>query len=140
MNEAENAIEGMVRVMGMFDQINRQINPMAMHELERFFPEGFQRFKNILLAQDVEAIKRNLVRGIEEGLYRAEINPDFMARFRLELSLMMFQPNLLVTDRTAMHMVGHEIAEHFLYGIMTNKGEKLYIKYKEKYLKQVSNL
>jgi len=140
MEESENAIEGMVRTMSMFDQINRQINPMAMLELERYYPEGYERFKACLLEQDVEAIKKNLLQGIEEGLYRQEINPDFMAKFRMELSLMMFHPNLLVTNRDDMHLVAHEISEHFLYGIMTSKGEKLYQKYKEKYLKQVTKI
>jgi TetR/AcrR family transcriptional regulator, cholesterol catabolism regulator len=140
MNEASNAVEGMVRTMGMFDQINRQINPMAMLELERYYPEGFQRFKASLLEQDVEAIKGNILQGIEEGYYRADVNADFMARYRMELSLIIFHPNFLVNDRHEMHLVAHEISEHFLYGIMTPKGEKLYQKYKEQYLKQVSKI
>ena len=53
---------------------------------------------------------------------------------------MMFHPNLLVNERHDMHVVGHEIAEHYLYGIMTPKGEKLYQKYKEKYLKKVTTI
>jgi TetR/AcrR family transcriptional regulator, cholesterol catabolism regulator len=140
MKESENAIEGMVRTMSMFDQINRQINPMAMLELERYYPEGFARFKESLLKNDVSSIKANMERGIAEGLYRSEIDPDFMARYRMEISLIVFHPNLLVTDRDDMHRVAHQVSEHFLYGIMTPKGEKLYQKYKEKYLKTVSKI
>ncbi len=140
MNEAENAIEGMVRIMGMFDRINRQINPLTLLELERYFPEGYQRFKDILLSRDVQNIRRNLEWGMEEGLYRPEINPEFMARYRMELSLLMFQPSLVIAERTDLHLVGHEISEHFLFGIMTSKGERLYQKYKEKYLKQVTTI
>ncbi len=139
MNESENAIEGMVRVMGVFDQINRQMNPMVMLELERFYPEGYKRFKDSLLDHDVVSIQTNILRGIEEGFYRPEINPEFMARFRMEMSLLMFHPNLL-SDRYDLQLVAHEISEHFLYGIMTPKGEKLYQKYKEKYLQQVSKI
>jgi AcrR family transcriptional regulator len=140
MNESGNAIEGMVKTMDMFDQINRQINPMALLELERFYPDGYKKFKDSLLEQDVETIKENIIRGIEEGNYRQDVNPDFMARYRMELSLIMFHPNLLVNSRDDMHVVGHEIAEHFLYGIMTPKGEKLYQKYKEQYLKKVPKI
>ena len=94
MNQADNAIEGMVRTMSLFDQINRQLNPMAMLELERYYPDGYKRFKDSMLERDVVAIRQNLTRGIEEGLYRREIDPDFMARYRMEISLLMFQPNL----------------------------------------------
>ncbi len=140
MKEAENAVEGMVRLMGTFDQINRQINPMAMLELERYYPDGYKRFKDSLLTEDVGAIKTNILQGIEEGYYRPDINADFMARYRMELSLITFHPNLLVSYRHELHIVAHEIGEHFLYGIMTPKGEKLYQKYKEKYLKQVPKI
>ena len=140
MNASGNAIEGLVKTMDMFDQINRQINPMALLELERFYPDGYKKFKDSLLEQDVETIKANIIRGIEEGNYRQDVNPDFMARYRMELSLIMFHPNLLVNSRDDMHVVGHEIAEHFLYGIMTPKGEKLYQKYKEQYLKKVPKI
>lgn len=140
MEESENAIEAMVRVMSMFDQVNRKMNPLAMLELERFFPETFKEFKESMLAKDVEQVRMNMERGISEGLYRPEINPEFMARYRMELSLIMYHSNLLINDRVDLQFVGHEINEHFLYGIMTPKGEKLYQKYKEKYFKQVSKI
>ncbi len=140
MDDSENAIEAMVRIMGLFDQMNRQINPMAILELERFFPEAFKKFKDSLLERDVTSVRSNLERGIQEGLYRPEIDPEFMARYRMELSLIMFHSNLLVNERQDLQFVGHEISEHFLYGIMTPKGEKLYQKYKEQYLKQVSKI
>jgi hypothetical protein len=54
--------------------------------------------------------------------------------------MLILQPNLLVNDRNDLMSVAMEIGEHFLYGIMTPKGEKLYQKYKAKYLKQVQKV
>ena len=62
------------------------------------------------------------------------------ARFRLETSLMILQPNLLLHERNDLLSLTLELGEHFLYGIMTPKGEKLYQKYKQKYLKQVTKI
>lgn len=140
MDESENAIEAMVRIMGTFDNINRQMNPLAMLELERFFPQAFKQFRDSLLERDVQNIMSNMERGIMEGLYRPEIDPEFMSRYRMELSLLMYHPTLLINDRFNLQFVGREISEHFLYGIMTSKGEKLYQKYKEQYFKQVSKI
>lgn len=140
MTQSENAIEGMVRVMGMFDQVLANMNPLSMLELERFYPEAFKTFKANMMAKDIEAIKQNIVRGVEEGLYREGLNADFMARYRMEISMLVLHPNLLVSTRNDLQFVMHEVSEHFLYGIMTPKGEKLYQKYKEKYIKQVSTL
>lgn len=140
MEDSENAIEAMVRVTGNLDDMYSQLNPMAILELERYFPEAYDKFKEKLIEQDVEAIKNNIIRGKEEDLYRECLDPDFIAKYKIELSLMMFHNNLLVNERRDLFFVGHEISELFLYGIMTPKGEKLYRKYKEKYFKQVSKI
>jgi AcrR family transcriptional regulator len=137
MNNSENAVEGMVKVMEMFDQIYRQLNPTALLELERFYPEGFKKFRENILSKDVIAIRENIQKGISEGLYRADIDAEFLSRFRVELFMIMFHTNLLVNDRFDLKTVAYKISEHFLYGIMTEKGVKLYKKYKEKYLTDI---
>lgn len=136
LNSAENAVDAMAKISAMFDHTHKQMNPIGLLELQRFFPEAYQSFRNKLLEKDVEMLRQNIEQGIREGLYREGINADLMARFRLETSLMMFQPNLLVNDRYDLAFVSGELAEHFLYGLMTAKGEKVYQKFKAKYSKQ----
>jgi AcrR family transcriptional regulator len=137
---AENALEGMVQMLAFMDNMNKKINPMALLEMQRFYPEAYNTFRAQLATKDVSMIRENIEQGIKEGLYREDINADLMARFRLETSLMILQPNLLVHERSDLLSLTLEIGEHFLYGIMTPKGEKLYQNYKQKYLKQLSKV
>jgi len=132
-----NAIEAMVGLMSLMEQTFRQMNPIAMMELQRYYPEGHQRFRETLLTQDVEVIRKNIERGIEEGLYREEINADLMAKIYIETSVSLCMSPVLLNDRYDLHVVNNELMEHFLYGLMTPKGIKLYTKYKKTYLKQV---
>jgi AcrR family transcriptional regulator len=138
MSETENAIEAMVKIKTMMDHSYKQTNPMAIMELQRYYPEGYKAFRESLINQDVVAVKENLEQGIREGYYRENLNTDLIAKFHLESALLLMQPNLMVNDREDLKAVNHEITELFLYGIMTPKGEKLYHKYKEKYLKQAT--
>ena len=138
MSDTENAIEAMVRIKSMMDQSYKQTNPMAIMELQRYYPEGYQAFRESLISQDVEAMKENINQGIAEGLYRDNLDVDLIAKFHIESALLLMQPNLMVNDREDLKAVNHEITELFLHGIMTPKGEKLYHKYKEKYLKQAT--
>jgi AcrR family transcriptional regulator len=140
LEDAENAIEAMVRILAFFDNVHRRLNPMAMLEMQRFFPDAYNTFRALLVERDVLMMRDNILQGKKEGLYREEINADLLARFRIESSLLILQPNLLVSDRNSLMSVALEIGEHFLYGIMTPKGEKLYHKYKEKYLKQAAKI
>ena len=138
MEDTENAIEAMVRIKTMMDHSYKQTNPMVIMELQRYYPEGYKVFRESLVTQDVEAVKKNLQQGIEEGLYRENLNVDLVARFHIESALLLMQPNRMVNEREDLKAVNHEITELFLYGIMTPKGEKLYHKYKEKYLKHAT--
>lgn len=140
IHDSENAVEAMVRMLAYMDTMYKQINPMAMFEMQRYFPEAYETFREQLQAKDVGMIRENIQRGIEEELYRNDVNADIMARYRLEISLMILQPNLMVNSRNDLLTVTMEIGEHFLYGIMTAKGVKQYIKYKAKYLTQVPKI
>ena len=138
LDGAENAVEAMVKILAFFDEMYKRINPMAMFEMQRYFPEAYKIFRESLMERDVKMMRENIQQGIKEGYYREELNADLMARYRLETSLLILQPSLVVSDRTSLMSVALEIGEHFMYGLMTPKGEKLYQKYKAKYLKQAS--
>jgi TetR/AcrR family transcriptional regulator, cholesterol catabolism regulator len=140
LNEAENAIEAMVKMLAFFDEMHKKINPMAIFEMQRFFPLAYKTFRDMMLEKDVVMLANNINQGIKEGLFREDVNADLMARYKMETSMLILQPNLLVSDRNDLMSVAMEIGEHFLYGIMTPKGEKLYQKYKAKYLKQIQKV
>lgn len=131
LREAENAVEAMVKMLAFMDDVNKRINPMALFELQRFFPDAYKNFRDLLMQRDVAMMRDNILQGIREGVYRGELNADLLARYRLETSL-------LVSDRATLMTVALEIGEHFMYGMMTPKGIELYIKYKEHYINQAS--
>ena len=134
VENADNAVEAMVKTLAFLDETHKRINPMAMFELQRFFPETYTKFRELLIENDALMIKNNIVEGMKAGLYREKLNAELLSRFRLETSLMTLQPNLMVNERNELLYVNLEIGEHFLYGIMTAKGVDLYLEYKEKYL------
>jgi AcrR family transcriptional regulator len=140
MQQAENAVEGMVRVNAVLVQMFRKINPMAMLELERFFPEAYKQFKEKLMKKDIATIRDNIIRGMAEGLYREGMDADLLACYRIESCLILFQPNSITTQMHPPHLASQAIMENFLYGLLTPKGEKLYQKYSEKYLQEVPRI
>ncbi len=136
LEDAENPVAEMIRLIELFDQNHKHTNPLTLMELQRYYPEAYQLFRAKILEKDVQILRENIMRGMEDGLYRTGLNPDLLARFYIEASLLAFQPNLLVHDHHDFRYINRELTEHFMYGIMTHKGEKLYQKYKIKYLKQ----
>jgi AcrR family transcriptional regulator len=134
--DTENAVAAMVQMIELFGEARRNTNPKTLVELQRYHPEAYEVFRDYLMKHDVEMIRTNILQGIADGLYRPELNADLLARYYIETSLLIFQPSLLVHDLFDLRTLHREVAELFLYGIMTPKGEKLYRKYKEKFLKK----
>lgn len=130
MAMSANAIEEIFMVMEFVEVMFRNMNPSMLFDLEKYHPAGYKKFlehKNRFL---FDMIKRNLERGINEELYRPEINVEIMTRYRLESMMIAFNPELFSPSKFNLASLQQEIIEHFLYGLATLKGYKLILKYK----------
>src|SRR5690606_14204041 len=97
-SNAKDAVEEMMSLIELFDQNQRNTNVIAFLELQRYYPDEYEMIRQQLLEKNVAIIRDNILRGMETGLYRDGLNADLMARFHIEVSLMSFQPNLMVND------------------------------------------
>lgn len=129
---ATNAVEAMVLVTNDIQQMHQEINPIALLELQKYYTEAFLMFKKTLLVKDLEIIKQNLQQGIEEGLYRSDMHIEVMAFFRLEFTLWLLQSSNAINHlNNAFFSIERELLDHFMYGIVTEKGRLLYDNYKK---------
>jgi AcrR family transcriptional regulator len=129
VKEAENAIEEVFLDMDAMEEVMDAMNPQIIFDLEKFYPRTFEKFKkhknNFLL----EVIKKNLNRGMQEEIYRNDLDIDIIARFRLESAFIIFNPELFPHSKYSLLKVSTEICHHYLYGISTTKGKKFIEKY-----------
>ena len=135
---ARDAVEEIILTMEQIVEQFRNMNPMVLYDLQKFHFRSFQKFlkyKNEFL---YDVIRKNLERGIEEQLYRPEINVDVISRFRLETMMMAFNMDIFPPRKYNLAEVTREIIEHYLYGLSTLKGYKLILKYNEQRLKKQS--
>ena len=89
-SNAENAIHEMFLVMENMKVMTQTMNPNAMMELEKHFPNAFEIIKNHKDDFLFSLIKQNLKKGIEEGCYRANLDIDIITKFRLETVFIAF--------------------------------------------------
>jgi len=69
-----NAIEKLFKVSLMVFEEMKRFNPMIMFELRKYYEQLFNEFHDRKLAHISNAMQINLKQGIEEGLYRADLN------------------------------------------------------------------
>jgi TetR/AcrR family transcriptional regulator, cholesterol catabolism regulator len=128
---SDNAIEEIFMVMRFVDQFYRNMNPSILFDLQKFHSGAFQLVQNHKEKFFTGVVRQNLQRGIAEGLYRPELNVDIITSFHVESTMLTFVPGVFDYSRHTMGDVNHALLEHYLYGIVSMKGHKLVLKYKQ---------
>lgn len=126
-----NAVHEMLLAMDMATEIFQSMNPSVLFDLQKYHPVAFDKFlahKNDFL---LNMIRHNLERGIQEDLYRAEINVEVMARFRVDSMFVPFNPDFVKNTGATLVEIEKQVIVNFLYGLVTVKGYKLVTKYLE---------
>jgi TetR/AcrR family transcriptional regulator, cholesterol catabolism regulator len=58
----------------------QQVHPATLFEMQKYYPVAWQLFEQHRNGFIVNTISNNIIRGIEDGLYRSDINPALIAR------------------------------------------------------------
>ena len=126
---ADNAVHEMFMLLEDIQQMFKNMNPMTMNEIAKYYPEAFARIQNHKDEFMHQIIKTNLIKGIEQGVYRKEIDPEILSIYRLETSFVPFNPQLYPFSKFDIGKVTLQIIENFIYGVMSLKGIELMEKY-----------
>lgn len=129
--KAKNAIEELANLSVCLKRNFEQINPSLLFDLQKYHPKAWSVWLNYKDKFIRESVVRNLKQGIEEGYFRPEIDPEVIAAVRLELVEIVFDETIFPRDRFRLPEVQAQIFDHFVYGLVTEKGKKLYQKYKQ---------
>lgn len=137
---AKNSVEELVKLSTCLRENFRDMNPSLLFDLEKYHREAWNvwlDYKNNFIKGQIQ---QSLMQGKEEGFFRAEVNSNVMAIMRIETIQLAFDPNLFPKEQYELTDVQMQIFEHFIYGIFTDKGRKLYEKYKETQINQDQQL
>ena len=130
-SKAENAIHEMFLLMENMKAMTQTMNPNSMMELEKHFSNAFDMIKTHKDDFLFSLIKQNLMKGIEEGCYRKDLDIDIISKFRLETVFIPFNLHLFPLSKFNSIEVHTQLMEHFVYGLMTIKGHELMDRYKQ---------
>lgn len=127
---AENPIEELATISLWMKKSMEEINPTMLFDLQKFHVKAWNlwlEFKNKFIQEEVI---RNLVAGIDAG-YMRSVNKEIMGILRVEFVQMGFNQDIFPREKFSLAEVQSQIFDHFVFGLVTEKGRKLYLKYKE---------
>jgi AcrR family transcriptional regulator len=128
---AKNAIEELVKISACMKRDFQKLHPSLLFDLQKFHAKAWSVWMGHKEVHIKDSIVRNLKQGIEEGFFRPEINVEVLAIARLELIQLTFDDTVFPADKYNLPEVNIQLFEHFVYGLLTDKGRKMYEKYKQ---------
>jgi AcrR family transcriptional regulator len=127
--KAENAVHEIFLAMDMVEDMLKAMNASILFDLEKYHPNTYSRLKTYKTEFLYNVISKNLKRGIQEEVYRIDLNVDVITRMRLGTTLISMNMEIFPPGKYKLVEVEQEILMHYLYGIVTAKGIKLIQKY-----------
>lgn len=131
VDSEDRVIEHLVKSSQTMRDRLEHINPIAILEVQKYFPEAwaeFESFKKDFVLKDLFNV---LERGKSLGYFRPEIDSMILAQLRVNQISSLFESGML--GRTGLEVLNMqlELMDHFLHGIFTEKGRLAYNKKKE---------
>ena len=126
---AVDAIDEIARLSTCVRKNVAELNPSLLFDLQKYHRkawEVYMEFKNEFI---MNSIKHKLHRGISEGYYRDEIDPEMLAILRVEQVQMAFDEKIFPRTKFDFREVQMQMFDHFVNGLVTKKGRILYDEY-----------
>lgn len=128
---AKDAIGEIFNTMELLMEEFSNMNPMVLYDLEKFHFKAYQKFRQHKDSYLMDIVKKNLEWGINDEIYRPDINVDIMSKYRMESMMLPFNVALFPPGKYNLAETSNLMLEHFIYGVATLKGHKLIQKYSE---------
>ncbi|WP_161603032.1 TetR/AcrR family transcriptional regulator [Pedobacter arcticus] len=124
-DKATNAVDEVVLNAKALYSVFKDLKPNVIFEVEKYFPELAEQFLNHRHSCMLEVIKENLERGKTEGLYREDIETDFVAQVRLNQLVSAFDEKAYPLVAFNVQKIIYKLTSLYLNSICSIKGKQL---------------
>lgn len=130
--ELPNPIERMVKSIELFKQAFNEMNPYTLFDIKKYYPRAWELIHQHKYTFVLQCIKNDLHEGMECGIFRDDLNVDILSIMRLEQVQMGFDQAIYAPNLFSFIDVQIEFLNHFIRGILTQKGLEIYNEYTQK--------
>lgn len=120
--EGGNAIDRWFRIARLVTEDMSEMKPTIYFDLRRYYPQAFQYFEQFRNGEVLAMIKQNLSRGKEEGLYRADLDVEVVARLYVNIIPLTMNPEVFPSAQYSFTKLYFEVFRYHVRGIASKEG------------------
>ena len=121
----KDAIEEMLMIAKHVIQLLRETPPGMAYDLQKHYRPCWNMMEKFNQKHLYAVIKDNIGKGVEQGIYRADINSDIVAKLYVAKSSMVVDEELFPLSEYNKETLFKEYINYHIHGIASPKGLKL---------------
>lgn len=127
MAEEENPVLQIAKIADFVLQMNKNVHPSVLFDLQKFYPESYSHLIEHRNRYALQSVNQNLKKGIEQGLFRNNMNRQRVARIYICLIFSMFQNTLFEGEENRDFRDEYiETIRYHLHAVTTEKGKSTF--------------
>jgi len=130
-----NAIAENYEIKKVFKDLLQNYDESPMFQLKKYYPKTYTKVMSKESAFFQECILNNIEKGVEEGLYRKNLNKSVVTRFYFALVFSAHDEEMFSYKNNSLSRLEYEVLEYHTRAIATPKG----IKELEKQIAELNN-
>ena len=124
MSKGLNAIDEQLEISKYINQKLTHIHPSVHYDLEKYHPNQWRKYLKLQGEVINRCILTNIKNGIQEGLYREDLNAEIISKIYISRFDAVFDGELFPSDQFKFSDVHHEFFRYHIRGIASKKGIK----------------
>lgn len=124
-DENQDAVSTMINITEFVSGTIKQVNYKILFDLKKYFREAWDKMTNHRISYISEHVYQNINAGINQGLYRPDLNVKLISRMYVHLVDFLVDPEWLEKEGFDFKHVHIQIIEFHLRAICTEKGIKI---------------
>ena len=106
-----------------------KMNPSLLYDMQKYHGRAWDNYLEFKHSTIRGHIERNIERGKAEGYFREEIDAKVLSILRVEGVQLVFNTKIFPRREFDFPAVQLQILDHFVHGLLTDKGRKKYEEY-----------
>lgn len=123
--DASDAIDELLRIAKSVIRRLRKMSPAALFDLKKYHSAEWKAFETHHQEYIYQLIKRNIERGMAQGIYRANLHPDIISKLYVGKTSLVADEDLFPLSEYNLEELFRQYILYHIHGIASMEGRKL---------------
>lgn len=125
LSQKQDAIQEMLMFARYIIQLLKNLKPGVTYDLQKYYPAAWKKIELLHQQTINKIILNNIKKGIKEGVYRKNVNPEIISKLYLVQALQISDERFFPSKDYKMESLIREFIAYHFYGIASLKGHKI---------------